>query len=97
MAEAVRAWSANREIVSQRLLGTYPQGEFIRLIVLPHAFHHQLHCVWVWGLAMKVYTHEGGHPREQAGNLLQLLPGIFHSIRPGMVHKENTAGTHTTL
>lgn len=100
IAKAGSAWlgvqtSVNKQMASRRWLAAYPQREFICLIVLPHVFHHQLHCVWVWGLAMEVYTHKGGHSREQTGNLLQLLPGVLHTIRPRMVHKENTAGTDT--
>lgn len=65
----------------------------ISLVVLPHVLHHQLHCVWVRGLTMEVHPHEGGHSRQQAGDLLQLLTGIFHTVGPGVIHQENTAGS----
>lgn len=75
------------------VFSTYPLGEVISLVVLPHALHHQLHCVWVGGFAMEVHPHEGGHSGQQAGDLLQLLTGSLHVVRPGVIHQEDTAGS----
>lgn len=69
----------------------YPLRDLISLVVLPHALHHQLHCVWVRCLTVEVHPHEGGHSGQQARDLLQLLTGALNAIRPRMIHKENTA------
>lgn len=72
---------------------TYPLREAVSLAVLPHALHHQIHSVRVGGLAVEVHPHEGGHSRQQAGDLLQLLTGVFHAVRPGVIHQVNTEGS----
>lgn len=41
---------------------------------------------------MEVHPHEGGHPGQQSRNLLQVLPGLLHPVRPSMVHQKDAAG-----
>ena len=76
---------------------TYPLGDVISLVVLPHQLHHLLHHlldrVRIGRLTVEVQPHESGHSGQQAGDLLQLLTGMIHAVRPGVIHQENTAGS----
>lgn len=71
---------------------SYPLGQLVGLVVLPHLFQHQLHNVWIRGLSVEVHPHEGSHPGQEAGDLLQLLPRALHAVRPCMVNQEDTGG-----
>lgn len=66
--------------------------ELVGLVVFPHFLQHLLDAVLVWDLSVEGDAHEVGHPVHQAGHTAQLLPGVLHAERPGVVDEEHAAG-----
>lgn len=87
----VVAYNNSEVTVNEWCSLTYPLRQLISLVVLPHVLQDQLHCAWTRHLPMEVHSHEGSHSRQESWNLLQLLPGMFHTVSPSMVNQDNTA------
>lgn len=72
---------------------THPVGQLVGLVELPHLLQHLVHGFGAGQLPVELDAHQVGHAVQQAGHLVQLLAGVRHPARPGVVDEEDAAGT----
>lgn len=68
-------------------------GQLVGLVELPHLLQHQVHGLSTGQLAVELDAHEVGHAVQQPRHLPQLLAGMLHPARPGVVDEVDAAGT----
>lgn len=74
-------------------LPTHPMGQLVGLVELPHLLQHLVHGLGAGQLAVELDAHQVGHAVQQPRHLVQLLAGVLHAARPGVVDEEDAAGT----